>query len=99
MGAVPPCVLADAEAEVNQVLISDLAVRAFLTSIDEARAMGARALFGVKYGDEAPAVAAGTYSRALCARTPVARSAQLARANRPGPPTLGPDRRPAQPPV
>ena len=44
-------VLHAAEEEVNQVLINDLEVRAFHTSIDEARAMGALALFGEKYGD------------------------------------------------
>ena len=44
-GAVPPSVLRDAEDEVNQVLIGDLDVRAAHTSIDEARAMGALALF------------------------------------------------------
>jgi alanyl-tRNA synthetase len=77
LGAVPPSVLADAEAEVNEVLISDLAVRAFLTSIDEARAMGALALFGEKYGQEVRVVEVGTYSRELCGGTHVARSGQL----------------------
>ncbi len=77
MGAVPPSVLADAEAEVNQVLISDLAVRAFLTTIDEARAMGALALFGEKYGEDVRVVEVGNYSRELCGGTHVARSGQL----------------------
>jgi len=77
MGAVPPSVLTDAEAEVNEVLISDLAVRAFLTSIDEARAMGALALFGEKYGQEVRVVEVGNYSRELCGGTHVARSGQL----------------------
>src|SRR5580698_1749902 len=45
-GAVPSSVLQAAEQEVNQVLINDLEVRAFHTSIGEARAMGALALFG-----------------------------------------------------
>ncbi len=45
-GAVPPSVLRDVEDEVNEVLVGDLDVRAFHTSIDEARAMGALALFG-----------------------------------------------------
>jgi alanyl-tRNA synthetase len=77
MGAVPPSVLADAEAEVNDVLINDLAVRAFHTSIDEARAMGALALFGEKYGQQVRVVEVGDYSRELCGGTHVARSGQL----------------------
>src|SRR6516164_5780352 len=77
MGAVPPAVLADAEDEVNEVLINDLAVRAYHTSIDEARAMGALALFGEKYGDQVRVVEVGDYSRELCGGTHVARSGQL----------------------
>ena len=77
LGAVPPSVLAAAEDEVNQVLISDLEVRAFHTSIDEARAMGALALFGEKYGSEVRVVEVGEYSRELCGGTHVARSGNL----------------------
>jgi alanyl-tRNA synthetase len=77
MGAVPPSVLADAEYEVNEVLINDLGVRAFHTTIDEARAMGALALFGEKYGDQVRVVEVGDYSRELCGGTHVARSGQL----------------------
>jgi alanyl-tRNA synthetase len=77
MGAVPPSVLADAEDEVNQVLINDLDVRAYHTSIDEAREMGALALFGEKYGDRVRVVEVGDYSRELCGGTHVARSGQL----------------------
>jgi alanyl-tRNA synthetase len=77
MGAVPPSVLADAEQEVNQVLINDLAVRAYHTTIDEARAMGALALFGEKYGEQVRVVEVGDYSRELCGGTHVARSGQL----------------------
>jgi alanyl-tRNA synthetase len=76
-GAVPPSVLRDAEDEVNQVLITDLDVRAFHTSIDEARAMGALALFGEKYGARVRVVEVGDYSRELCGGTHVARSGQL----------------------
>ena len=77
MGAVPPAVLADAEDEVNAVLINDLDVRAFHTSIGEARAMGALALFGEKYGEQVRVVEVGDYSRELCGGTHVARSGQL----------------------
>jgi alanyl-tRNA synthetase len=76
-GAVPLAVLRDVEDEVNQVLIDDLEVRAFVTPIDEARSMGAIALFGEKYGDEVRVVEVGTYSRELCGGTHVAHSGQL----------------------
>ncbi|MQA93317.1 MAG: alanine--tRNA ligase [Streptosporangiales bacterium] len=76
-GAVPPSVLRDVEDEVNEVLVNDLDVRAFHTSIDEARAMGALAMFGEKYGDEVRVVEIGEYSRELCGGTHVARSGQL----------------------
>jgi alanyl-tRNA synthetase len=76
-GAVPASVLRDAEDEVNNVLINDLDVRAFVTPIDEARAMGAIALFGEKYGDHVRVVEVGDYSRELCGGTHVARSGQL----------------------
>ncbi len=76
-GAVPHSVLRVAEDEVNNVLINDLDVRAFVTPIDEARAMGAIALFGEKYGDQVRVVEVGDYSRELCGGTHVARSGQL----------------------
>ncbi|MGK5555922.1 alanine--tRNA ligase [Actinomadura kijaniata] len=76
-GAVPASVLRDVEDEVNEVLINDLDVRAFHTSIDEARSMGALALFGEKYGDEVRVVEIGDYSLELCGGTHVAKSGQL----------------------
>ncbi|MBO0786051.1 MAG: alanine--tRNA ligase [Actinobacteria bacterium] len=76
-GAVPPSVLRDVEDEVNNVLIGDLDVRAFIAPIDQARAMGALALFGEKYGDQVRVVEVGDYSRELCGGTHVARSGQL----------------------
>ncbi len=74
---VPASVLADVEDEVNAILIDDLEVRAFLTSQDEARRIGAMALFGEKYGDEVRVVEVGDYARELCGGTHAARSGQL----------------------
>jgi alanyl-tRNA synthetase len=76
-GAVPPAVLREVEDEVNRILIDDLTVRAYHTSLDEARSMGALALFGEKYGAEVRIVEVGEYSRELCGGTHVARSGQL----------------------
>jgi alanyl-tRNA synthetase len=75
--AVPPGVLADVEDTVNAVLIDDLEVRAFVTTQDEARRIGAMALFGEKYGDAVRVVEVGDYARELCGGTHAARSGQL----------------------
>ncbi len=76
-GAVPASVLADVEDEVNDVLLNDHEVRAFVTTQDEARRIGAMALFGEKYGDQVRVVEIGDYSRELCGGTHVHRSGQL----------------------
>src|SRR4029453_5958631 len=51
-GSVPPSVLGDVEARVNELVIDDLTVHAEIMSQDEAIKSGAMALFGEKYGDE-----------------------------------------------
>ena len=76
-GAVPASVLADVEQQVNEVLMADLEVHAFVTSMAEARKLGAMALFGEKYGDEVRIVEVGDYARELCGGTHAARSGQL----------------------
>ncbi|MBL7261257.1 alanine--tRNA ligase [Paractinoplanes lichenicola] len=76
-GAVSPAVLHDVEQQVNEVLLRDLEVHAFVTSQSEARRLGAMALFGEKYGDEVRVVEVGDYARELCGGTHVARSGQL----------------------
>jgi alanyl-tRNA synthetase len=75
--AVPPSVLGDVEAEINAVLLDDLPVRAFVTTQDEARRIGAIALFNEKYGEAVRVVEVGEYARELCGGTHAARSAQL----------------------
>jgi len=76
-GAVSPAVLHDVEQQVNEVLLRDLEVHAFITSQEEARRLGAMALFGEKYGDEVRVVEVGDYARELCGGTHVSRSGQL----------------------
>ena len=76
-GPVPGSALRDVEDEVNATLADDLEVRAFSTSLSDARERGAVAIFGEKYGDEVRVVEIGDYSRELCGGTHVARSGQL----------------------
>ncbi|GAC1323302.1 MAG: alanine--tRNA ligase [Mycobacteriales bacterium] len=75
--AVHPAVLRDVEDEVNAVLIQDLPVTAFVTTQDEARRLGAMALFGEKYGDAVRVVDIGDYARELCGGTHASASGQL----------------------
>ncbi|MDQ1671948.1 MAG: alanyl-tRNA synthetase [Frankiaceae bacterium] len=78
---VPASVLRDVEDEVNEVALRDLEVSAFVTTLDEARSLGATALFGEKYGNAVRVVDVGDrdapYARELCGGTHVGRSAQL----------------------
>jgi alanyl-tRNA synthetase len=76
-GAPPPSVLRDVEQQINEVLLRDLEVRAFVTSQDEALRMGAIALFGEKYGEQVRVVEVGDYARELCGGTHAQRSSQL----------------------
>jgi len=76
-GPVAPSVLAEVEARVNDVLIEDLEVHADVMTQSEARAMGAMALFGEKYGDSVRVVSVGDWARELCGGTHALRSGQL----------------------
>jgi alanyl-tRNA synthetase len=75
--AVPVSVLNDVESRVNELLIADLQVHAEVMSQDAARAMGAMALFGEKYGDEVRVVSVGDWAKELCGGTHVSSSGQL----------------------
>ncbi|MGH8892676.1 MAG: DHHA1 domain-containing protein, partial [Actinomycetes bacterium] len=75
--AVPASVLRDVEQEVNDVLAADLDVRAEVMSQDQARRIGAMALFGEKYGDQVRVVSVGDWARELCGGTHARRSGQL----------------------
>ena len=76
-GPVPAAALVDVEQRVNELLADDLAVTAEYMTQDAARASGAMALFGEKYGNEVRVVSVGDWARELCGGTHVHRTAQL----------------------
>ena len=76
-GALSEGVLDDVEARVNALLLDDLAITAEVMSQDEAKKLGAMALFGEKYGDRVRVVSVGDWARELCGGTHVHRSGQL----------------------
>ncbi len=81
--------LAGVEAEVNAFIRQNAPVETRIMTPDDARALGAQALFGEKYGDEVRVVSMGTlagsgkgqdgdtYSLELCGGTHVARTGDI----------------------
>lgn len=61
--------IAQVEDMVNRVVLDTLAVETFETGLEEAKILGATALFGEKYGDEVRVVKVGDYSMELCGGT------------------------------
>ncbi len=65
------------ERLVNQKVFEAIAVRTYVTPIEEARKLGAMMLFGEKYGDEVRVVEIGDYSAELCGGTHVRSTAEI----------------------
>ena len=76
-GAVSEAALNEVESRVNTLLLEDLEVTAEEMSQAEAKAIGAMALFGEKYGERVRVVSVGDWARELCGGTHVSRSGQL----------------------
>ena len=76
-GAIPLSMMEEVEAQVNVVLSDDLVVTSQIMSLPEAKAMGAMALFGEKYGESVRVVSVGDWTSELCGGTHAERSGQL----------------------
>jgi len=76
--ALSPATRSEVEEVANAAVREDLAVTTRVLPLDEARSMGAMALFGEKYGETVRMVdIGGPWSRELCAGTHVSTSAQI----------------------
>jgi alanyl-tRNA synthetase len=77
--ALTPEELGDVVDQVNAWILENQPVRALTTSLEEARRLGAMALFGEKYGDvvRMVEVGEGDFSRELCGGTHVRSTAEI----------------------
>ena len=69
--------LAEVEKKVNSVILSAMPVTSTEMPIEEAKKLGAMALFGEKYGDVVRVVRAGDFSTELCGGTHVDNTGKL----------------------
>jgi alanyl-tRNA synthetase len=76
-GSITQDELSDVEHRVNEQIWNNIALHIEHKSLDEAKAMGAMALFGEKYGEIVRVVQVGDYSLELCGGCHVENTAQI----------------------
>lgn len=69
--------LVEVEAVVNKAILASIPIAIINTNQDTAKAMGAMALFGEKYGDKVRVVVAGDFSKELCGGSHVGNTAEI----------------------
>ncbi len=69
--------LAQVERDVNEHILAAMPVETMVKSIDEAKRMGATALFGEKYGETVRVVKMGEYSMEFCGGTHVSNTGNI----------------------
>jgi alanyl-tRNA synthetase len=74
---IAPEELQKIEAMVNQAVLSNLTVETIESTVAEARALGATALFGEKYGERVRVVKMGDFSMELCGGTHLHSTAEV----------------------
>jgi alanyl-tRNA synthetase len=76
-GPVSAMTMDEVEGRVNELLLANLPVSAAEMSQDEAKRIGAMALFGEKYGEIVRVVSVGDWAKELCGGTHVSASGEL----------------------
>lgn len=77
IGAMSEMELKEVETQVNEQIWNNTKVTIMNKTLDEAKSMGAMALFGEKYGHEVRVVSIGEYSLELCGGTHVQSTAEI----------------------
>jgi alanyl-tRNA synthetase len=75
--ALAPADVHAIETEVNEKILEDIPIKTEVTSLKEAQAKGAMALFGEKYGERVRQVTVDGYSRELCGGCHVGRTGEI----------------------